>query len=156
MAQLLYKRLIQQGHTPDKLNPVFAACGDHLDKKIQTINQLQASGLPPPAKTKKVTATLQENVFFHTQYHPKEISCQRIRNIYESCCETPSKHDNSPQSFKHGICNHYGNKMVIEKITIAYSRPKNLRDIISPTTLKQLSDEATVSTFLDSSGKFIE
>ena len=58
------------------------------------------------------------------QYHKRDASRQCIRNVYESTCESLNE---KGHSFK---CNPTpdGTDMMINKVTIAYSRPNNLRD----------------------------
>ena len=68
--------------------------------------------------------------FLHIQYHPNDLPRQTIRAIYENTCG---------EIFKKEIG--------VENCLIAYSRPTNLRNLLTPTTLHQAPGKE-VSTYL--------
>ena len=68
--------------------------------------------------------------FLHIQYHPYDIPRKTIRSLYEKTCG---------DTFRREIG--------IEHCVVAYSRPKNLRDLLTPTTLHQAPGKET-STYL--------
>ena len=134
MVQLLFRRLQARGHSTESLTPTFQ---NAISKITATDND---PFLTPKRPTKKLTR--QEQLFLHLPYHPRDISRKCIRNIYEATCEEPSEFGN----FKELTNENTGGTMSIDKLTICYHRPKNLRDILSPTTLPEL-EESKVSTF---------
>ena len=81
---------------------------------------------------------------------------QNIRNIYENTCESKNKNG---ESFKIGIHNVHENLFQIRWLTVAYSRPDNLRDILCPSKLplhskiqnyqKQIKAHRAEGIFLD-------
>ena len=71
-------------------------------------------------------------IFFHITYQSQDVSRKFIRNAYETICEIP---DENEESFKKIEINASGEKLSIEKLTVSYSRLKNLRDILIPSTL---------------------
>ena len=71
------------------------------------------------------TAKKEEHrIFFHYQYHPRNISRQVVQNTYESICELQNQHGHS---FKN-ILTSSGEKLRINRLIIYYSRATNLRD----------------------------
>ena len=88
---------------------------------------------------KKSTSTSHQNrLFFHLPYHPRDISCQKIRNIYDDTCQPTLQclHNDETDGTMH-----------INKFIIAYSRPSNLRDILCPSTLVE-TDDIKVSKYI--------
>ena len=84
-----------------------------------------------------------DSLFFHLPYHPKSISCKLIQQKYKEHCECP---DRFGESFWHSK-NNEGGVLEINKLTVAYSRPKNLRDLLSPSRLLEF-DDCTVHHFM--------
>ena len=82
-------------------------------------------------------------LFFHIPFHTKDISRQKIRDIYEKTCE------GEPQgcNFKQMPNEDCGNCMKISQLTIAYSRPKNIRDYLCPSKLIE-TDNVFVSKYV--------
>ena len=83
-------------------------------------------------------------LYFHIPYHPHDISRQKIRNIYENICEC------EPQelgNFKSLPNEETGNIMTIDRLTVAYHKPKNLRDLLCPSALSE-SNSCKVSLFV--------
>ena len=112
MTQLLYKRLIARGHKSITILPIFTNAAQRI-------------------KTKPLQKNT-PNRIFHISYHPQDVSRKFIRNAYETICEIP---DENEESFKKIEINASGEKLSIEKLTVSYSRLKNLRDILIPSTL---------------------
>ena len=83
-------------------------------------------------------------LYFRIPYHPHDISRQNIRNIYENICEC------EPQelgNFKSLPNEETGNIMTIDRLTVAYHKPKNLRDLLCPSALSE-SNSCKVSLFV--------
>ena len=69
----------------------------------------------------------------------------------KNTCETPDKKGDSFKLFK----TDRGSRLVVNSMTIAYRRPKNLRDLLSPSTLKEtytLNVNSTIQEFTKAQG----
>ena len=77
--------------------------------------------LPPPIiETTDETNDTKDTIFIHWEYHPNDIPRRRIREIYNNTCGELLKEDLD-------ICN----------TIVAYSRPPNLKDMITKAKLHQ-------------------
>ena len=126
----LYLRLIARGYKKDQLSLVFTEAAEKLDtpkckRGKKTHNEIH---------TGKNTGD--NNLFFHLTYHPRGISRRFIQQKYKEICEKP---DNLGESFCF-MKNTEGGILRIKKLTVAYSRPKNLRDLLSPTKFLEFND----------------
>jgi len=83
-------------------------------------------------------------LFFHIPFHSTNISRQKIRDIYEKTCE------GEPQGYNFNYMhNNISGKIIkISQLTIAYSRPKNLRDYLCPGKLPKVYMELVVGFFI--------
>ena len=113
MVKLLFQRLLNRGYDNSTITPIFNEAALKIAAKFTT-------------KPKKKSELLQSGnrIFFHLQYHQRDISRQYIRDAYENICESSNEKG-------HSFLSHPtpdGTNMMIKKLTIAYSRPKNLRD----------------------------
>lgn len=114
MVKLLIKRLLNRGYEDTTILPIFKDAALKIEakfiRKLDNNTELLQSG---------------NTVFFHLQYHKRDASRQCIRDAYESSCGSL---DEKGHNFKYHSTLEGTNMMMINKITIAYSRPKNLRD----------------------------
>ena len=133
-SQLLHKRLLARGHDIKAINLLFTEAAIKIEAKSWTKNK--------QPKTKSLTG---ESLFFHYEFHTRDISRQLIRNAYESKCELQD--ENGP-SFRN-MENASGDKLSIEKFTVCYSRPKNLRDNLVPSKLHE-TEKINVENILKS------
>ena len=133
MTKLLFRRLKARGHPTETLTSTF----QNAVAKIAAIDSDPFIKKPPNVKQSP-----QEQLFLHLPYHPRDISRKSLRDIYEATCEEPSCFG----TFKSLTNEQTGGNMSIDKLTICYHRPKNLRDILSPTTLKDCHN-SKVSSF---------
>ena len=127
--RLLYDRLIARGHKKETLYSIFLCAAESLEKKLSTRKTVLSNN------KKSETKSTNNRLFFHLPFHPKDVSRQQIRNIYKNTCKTPDKNGNSFKLFK----TDRGSRFVVNRMTIAYHRPKNLRDLLSPSKLKETS-----------------
>jgi hypothetical protein len=95
----------------------FSSDIDELEKNSSTSNTNKDEEDESEDFNHKVSDYLNRKIFFHWEFHPKGLEKSRIRNIYR---DELQNRDN----FKGGM-------------TIALSRPKNLRDTITRTTMKE-------------------
>ena len=136
MTSLLFNRLLAVGHTHDNLSHYFL-------QAIEKIEDRECNYFLPPT-SKSSSSSSSENVFLHIPYHPRDISRTNIQNIYKSTCES---NYNSNGKFSHLLNNDTKEFMKISKLTIAYSRPKNLRDLLVPSKLTE-TDTINVENFI--------
>ena len=129
MIKLLFQRMLLRGYLKETIAPVFI----DAVKRITELNE------NPTRNDAVETKTPLNQLFLHLPYHPRDVSRNFIRKNYENTC---NKGKSSFQNYETET-----GTMKINKFTIAYSRPKNLRDILSPSTLKETED-IQVSNFI--------
>ena len=127
MTRLLLRRLLNRGHKYETLEPVFHSAVEHIEIMANTHFK------PTPSPTLPSNNPL----FLHLPYHPKDISRKRLRDIYDATCQSTLSciHNDETDS-----------DMKIDRLTIAYSRPKNLRDLLCPSTLVE-TDKYNVAKY---------
>ena len=135
-AAKLYKRLIARGHQHSTLKTLFSDAADRLS--IPKATQHNHTHTNSYAYKMQLALKQQEQVFFHIPYHPRDISRVRLRTIYQHIMEnaTPKTCD----------IRYYKNKkysMRVKKLTIAYSRGKNLFDILCSSTLREHNNKVS-------------
>ena len=117
MISKLYTRLLSRGHKHETLIPIFNSA-------------LLRLCLPPNEQKEKPT----NDLFFKIQYHPKSISRKTIQKLFHETCSSPNlfqqQDDDNDQTDKKDILHN-------KNLTIAYSRDKNLRDLLIPSNLKK-------------------
>ncbi len=128
-----FTRLLDRGHNIDKLRQLFRASAIALDSK----------NLLPDSPDR---LTQNNQLYLKWRYHPKDIPRKTLRHIYCQTCESPSEY--SPKGFKE-LYTDKGPTMAVDKLTIAYTRDRNLRDILIPSRLRP-STKYKVSDFLSS------
>ena len=128
MTHLLFTRLIARGHQSINLHPIFLEATtwleDHYDPMVDNI-----------ISTTTDTLSDDVNLFFHIPFHTRDILRQKIRDIYKHTGEN----DNGI-NFKCMLNDYSGKSMKINRLTVAYSRPKNLRDLLCPSKLAETDD----------------
>lgn len=127
MTKLLLQRLLRRGHKLPTLETIF----QNAISKIEHDANNPFSNVQTTPQTQPHT----DRLFFHLPYHPRDISRQKIRNIYEDECAPTLQCLHNDET---------DGNMRITNFTIAYSRPTNLRDILCPSTLVE-TDEINVS-----------
>lgn len=145
-VRLLFDRLIARGHSREDITPIFQLATEKLNKN----KRLFGSSLDSHLHRNRASSTETDNplcgrpIYFHLPYHPKGISRNEIQKAYRDICERP---DELGESFRRMTNEETGGEMRINKLTVAYSREKNLRDVLNPTTLQEFED-CKVSHFL--------
>ena len=134
--RLLYKRLLSRGYSKIQLRHLFMTAAEKLSCKDMSVKVKKEDRKANKAKSQQQF----QQVFFHLPFHPNDISRREIQRIYTQTCERHSR------SFQNVINNETGCRMTIPGITIAYSRPVNLRDRLNPTILFE-NDKILVDMF---------
>ena len=132
----LFERLLARGYKKETLTEVFQEVASKLDAKPTAEPK---SKCPPRKNNPQSTPAHTDNdsrLFFHLPYHPRGVSRRFIQQSYKNTCE---KVDELGESFCEMVTES-GCHMRITKLTVAYSRPKNLRDVLSPSTFQEFED----------------
>ena len=127
-TSLLYERLLARGHKGTDIGPIFRWAASKIHNKANRL-------CDATTKVKRNSDVTNKNLFFHLEYHPKDISRQKIQDLYEKTCATP---DDDKESFRN-LLTAKETRMRISNLTVAYSRPKNLRDCLVQSRLVETS-----------------
>ena len=82
----------------------------HIDRQAQAAKDTKAQ--PPPT----AASTTQTPLYLHWEYHPHGITRRDIRHIYDTT-----------------LAGHSG----FDRMIVAFSRPRNLWDMLMPTSMKE-------------------
>lgn len=135
MVSRLFERLITRGYNRETLTTLFMEVATKLDSPSYKSKKSRSK---PSSKAPEIN-----QLFFHLPYHPKGVSRRFIQQQYKLHCERPDEIGESFRNYKFSD----GSSLNIDKLTVAYSRPKNLRDLLSPSRLLEF-DTCNVQQFL--------
>ena len=120
MATLLYHRHVARGWDRATIKLIIL----EADIKVRqqqgpqpTTPQPIQLPQPPLLQTQQQT---NDTLYLHWEFHPNDIPRRRIRAIYNACC-----------------ADLFQRKLDIEKLIIAYSRPPNIKDLLTKAKLHQ-------------------
>ena len=99
VVHLLFLRIKARGWRPTLLKSLCMEAANRIESNVPRRNQ------------KDDTVDPRERSFIHMEYHPNGISRQQIRQAFDETCGS--------------FC---GTRAAVDQITVAYSRPRNLRD----------------------------
>ena len=117
VARKLYVNLKRRGYEEEKLQKVFIEAAQAIDKKQKD-----------KAKTRR-KLTIKNSLFFHREFHQDDLSRRELQQEIQNHFNV-----NKDVSLK---------ELDMQGTTIAYSRPKNIKDILCPTTLHQTKNNNT-------------
>ena len=130
-SQEFFTRLTQRGYSPIKITPIFKQAHINALSFLSRRNYPHHQPNIPP----------QNKLFIHLQYHPQDPNPHKIHQLWNSCVSHPAQ-----QTPLRHIKNLHGNKINIEHLTIAYSRPPNLGNLFS---IRKISGRGmNVSSFI--------
>ena len=113
VAMKFYTRLRERGWERKTLEPIFIEAHNKFESQSETIKSTQKN------------ESFKKLMILHMEYHPNEIPRKKIRELWnKNCGELLSK------TVAEG-------GLGIEKTIIAYSRPKNLKDVLQSAKLHQ-------------------
>jgi hypothetical protein len=122
-----YKHLLNRGYTPVQLTPIFEeAAATRQSKRLRAAQKGEALW-----NTANTTPT--DDLFLHWDYHPRNIGRSAIRQIFVDTLAQPLANAN----------------VTFDKLTIAYSTPRNLGQCLTKTQLWE-HPSAKVSMFASS------
>ena len=119
---LFYKKLRDRGLERNMLTPMFVEAHQRImypDSKAKLNNAVPSN---------KKTAIL------HFQYNRRDIQRKQVQKIWDETCQLLEK------DVKDG-------GLGIERVICAYSRPKNLRDLLQKAKLRENEDHKASSYF---------
>jgi hypothetical protein len=125
-ASAFFNHLIARGHDDLTLQELFRLSAARLDKTLT------------PKSAIRPELTRDAPVFLHMEFHPQQLDRLTVQNLYRGICSTPF----------HATVNTENQRTGIGRLTIALSRPKNLRDRLCRTKMVQPENDH-VSDYID-------
>ena len=141
-----FQRLINRGHNPTKLTKLFHKIAATLDTTYDRHYYFNNTHtlLHPQSVPISTSSQQNNNLYFKQQFHPDDISRTNIQQSYNQICKraTPT----APLGFK-ALPTDTGATMSINKLTISYTRDRNIRDLLIPSTFRDF-DKYKVSDYI--------
>ena len=119
-AMLFYKRLKDRGWERNVLTPMFTEAHQRI--------------VCPDPKPKDAVPSHKKTAILHFEYNRLDIQRRQVRKIWDETCNLLEK------DVKDG-------GLAIERVICAYSRPKNLRDLLQKAKLRENEDHKASSYF---------
>ena len=113
-------RLINRGHHTTTLTPLFRKATKNA------LAYMSRSADEHAIRQQMQKAKTEHTIFFHLQYHPQDPTARELQHIWQETIATPP--NDTPLSHLKNID---GIRIPIQSLTIAYSRPPNLRNQFS-------------------------
>ena len=131
ITKKFFSYLLKRGYKQEKIKPTFI----QAIEKFENMEHWKTSTKPHSSNIK----TDKESVFLHFEYHPRDISRSNIQTLFNEVFFKEEKGKESLKKITGETHPEYGGggTLCIDKAVIAYSRAKNLRDWVSPSTLYQ-------------------
>lgn len=130
----LFRCLLARGYNHHDISTMFKEAANTIKhNQLQHSHRNQQQG-----KEKK------NDIFFHIPYHPRDIRQNNIQQTYSQNCNNKN---NLGESFKAMKNDMMGGTMRIDKLSVAYSKGKNLRDMLCQSKLR-ISEDCSVSKIL--------
>lgn len=117
LTKKFYKHLCNRGHNATKIKSIFIDAANHLK------NQLKIT-----CKDEQKSQT--NKIYLHVPYHPQQVNRQQLQEHFKSSCK---------DILNQSINNDDTTTSRTTHMNIAYSRPKNIRDLICRTKLSKNS-----------------
>lgn len=120
-----HDRLTARGYPSSSILPLFHKAEENARRHIQRHSDGATSPLPPTTRHNP------HQIFFHIPYHPANPPSRVIQHLWHQHVATPL--DKPPL---HTLTNAEGYRIPISKLTVAYSRPSNIGNLLSCRKLK--------------------
>ena len=120
--QAFYRRLLARGYKPDTLIPLFRRSHElMLDRRVAS------ASAPETPRNNRIASTFRDTrIFFHLQYHPDNPPSSVLQQAWRDCLLEPSGETPLP-----AVLNSKGYPIRLDQMTVAYSRPPNLGNLLS-------------------------
>ena len=89
------------------------------------MSQQQKAQLQPQTQAQLVLYAYEEQILLHLEYHPDDIPREKVRQLFSEMCKPLFSRDTDDGG------------LGIKRTIIAYSRPRNLKDLLQKATLYQ-------------------
>ena len=131
LLQHFFNRLLRRGYSLNILLQLF--------KRADTL----ASTPSHPFDVESVAPDkrLKSQIFFHVEYHPNSMTSSELQLLWKNSVILPFKEPHLNQ-----LENNHGHQIEVNKMTIAYSRPPNLGNLLSSRNLHR-SNGPPVSSY---------
>jgi hypothetical protein len=123
---LFFQRLVNRGHSPATILPLLKKA--ELKARERVAHERESIDDYIINKDK---LDMRDQIFFHLPFHPSNPNSAAIQKIWQENIASPLK-----KTELLDLKNHWGHKIAISKLTVAYSRGPNLRNLLSCRKLK--------------------
>ena len=127
--KLFYERLIARGHSPNTILPLLAKAEEKARDRVtyeKTTNMIE--------KTNDKSNS--DMLFLHLPFHPSNPSSSHIQKNWREIIAMPEG-----ATTLAALKNYTGHTIPISKLTVAYSRPPNLGNLLSCRKVKRTHSE---------------
>ena len=119
-----YGHLLNRKYTPHELTPIFQEAAASIAKRARKDTGDERWDLQP-------TSNSSSRLFIHWEYHPRGVGRRAIRQAFEECLAPALE----------------AARLKPQQLTIAYSTPRNLGQLLNKTQLDE-PDDIKVSTYI--------
>ena len=130
ITKLFFQRLLARGHNPTLTRQLFIDAAKKMETSEQKTDETDGNNNKNKNKN-NIKQIDQTKIFFHRQFHPKDISRRQIQTLFQKTCIDNNEFGEGFRSFE---------GMHIDRMVVAYSKPKNIRDLIIPSKLFESSN----------------
>ena len=134
MVQQFFSRLRRRGYQAEFIKPIFQ---EGL-RRYGSRDFYACTAAPSTAMTDMLhtdhdaltttTEEKQDTLFLHLPFHPQNPPSSWLQRTFQECIYQPGPKEKPLEE----LVNNEGGKMPIKKMLVAYHRPKNLRNLLSP------------------------
>ena len=128
IVALLFQRLLARGFEYEKLVSIFKEAAEYVDKKQQWSNVEKQ-------QYKERRNTGDETLIFHREFHPRDTGRKTIQQAFRTHMLKENDNLTKTKVKSNDVKREGISEMGINRMIIAYSRPKNLWDLLCPSKL---------------------
>jgi hypothetical protein len=132
----LYRRLIGRGHSSYRVRPLLEEALAHSIKPVP----------PPPLDPIDPLFISDDRIFLHLPFHPLDPPSTEVQDLFRHLVLLPSEGATPLPDLQNETT---GAKLRINRLTIAYHRPKNIANLLIPRKLPNDGKGARVSAICD-------
>jgi hypothetical protein len=131
----LYRRLLGRGHSRSRVGALLSEALAHSTTQSQ----------PPPPAIEPLYIS-DDRIFLHLPFHPLDPPSREVQDLFRHLLLFPPEGATPLADLQHEST---GAKLRINRLTVAYHRPKNIANILIPRKLPSDGNGARVSAFCD-------